>query len=153
MGIAGAIPFTGAVAFVFLGDGLRLNTTAAATFVGSETCAGCRQAEAQLWQSSHHKLAMDHATDKSVLGNFSDATFEYYGVQSRFFRKDGKFFIETDGPDGKLAVFEIKYTFGVDALQQYLVEFPDGRLQALPIAWDSRPKERGGSALVSSVSE
>jgi hypothetical protein len=51
---------------------------------------------------------------------------------------------ETDGPDGKLAVFEIKYTFGVDPLQQYLIEFPDGRLQALSIAWDSRPKEQGG---------
>ena len=52
------------------------------------------------------------------------------GVRSRFFRKDGKFFVETDGPDGKLATFEVKYTFGVDPLQQYLIEFPDGRLQA-----------------------
>ena len=87
---------------------------------------------------------MDHATDKTVLGDFSDATFDYYGVKSRFFRKDGKFFVETDGPDGKLAVFEVKYTFGVDPLQQYLVEFPDGRLQALSLAWDSRPKQQGG---------
>ena len=87
---------------------------------------------------------MDHATDKSVLGDFSDATFDYYGVKSRFFRKDGKFFVETDGPDGKLAIFEVKYTFGIDPLQQYLVEFPDGRLQALSLAWDSRPKEQGG---------
>ena len=71
-------------------------------------------------------------------------SFDYYGVHSRFFRKDGKFFVETDGPDGKLAVFEVKYTFGLDPLQQYLVEFPDGRLQALSIAWDSRPKDKGG---------
>ena len=68
----------------------------------------------------------------------------YYGVPSRFFRKDGKFFVETDGPDGKLATFEVKYTFGVDPLQQYLIAFPDGRLQALSIAWDSRPKDNGG---------
>ena len=87
---------------------------------------------------------MDHATDKTVLGDFSDATFDYYGVKSRFFRKDGKFFVETDGPEGKLATFEVKFTFGIDPLQQYLVEFPDGRIQALSIAWDSRPKERGG---------
>ena len=87
---------------------------------------------------------MDHATDKSVLGDFSNATFDYYGVKSRFFRKDGKFLVETDGPDGKLATFEVKYTFGIDPLQQYLVEFPDGRLQALSLAWDSRPKEQGG---------
>ena len=83
-------------------------------------------------------------TDKSVLGDFGDATFDYYGVRSRFFRKDGKFFVETDGPDGRLTPFEVKYTFGVEPLQQYLVEFPDGRLQALSLAWDSRPKDMGG---------
>src|SRR5450631_342540 len=117
---------------------------AEATFVGSETCAGCHQAEAKLWRGSQHQLAMAHATDQSVLGNFSDATFDYFGVKSRFFRKDGKYLVETDGPDGKLAIFEIKYTFGLDPLQQYLIEFPDGRLQSLSIAWDSRPKEKGG---------
>jgi Flp pilus assembly protein TadD len=113
-------------------------------FVGSETCAGCHQTEAKLWGASQHKAAMQHATDKTVLGNFNDDSFDYYGVHSRFFRKDGKFLVETDGPDGKLAVFEVKYTFGVDPLQQYLIEFPDGRIQALSIAWDTRPKEKGG---------
>src|SRR5262249_35911819 len=103
-------------------------------FVGSETCAACHQSEANLWRTSPHKLAMDHATDQSVLGDFNDASFEYYGVRSRFFRKDGKYFVETDEPDGKLATFEVKYTFGVDPLQQYLIEFPDGRLQARSIA-------------------
>ena len=87
---------------------------------------------------------MDHATEKTVLGDFTDASFDYYGVRSRFFRKDGKYLVETDGPDGKLADFEVKYTFGIDPLQQYLVEFPDGRLQALSIAWDSRSKDKGG---------
>jgi predicted CXXCH cytochrome family protein len=87
---------------------------------------------------------MDHATEKSVLGDFSDATFDYYGVRSRFFRKGGRFLVETDGPDGKLATFEVKCTFGLDPLQQYLIQFPDGRLQALSIAWDSRPKDAGG---------
>jgi tetratricopeptide (TPR) repeat protein len=115
-----------------------------AAFVGSETCAGCHQVEAKLWQGSQHQLAMAHATDKSVLGDFSDVTFEYFGVKSRFFRKDGKYLVETDGADGKLATFEVKYTFGVDPLQQYLIEFPDGRLQSLSIAWDSRPKDKGG---------
>ena len=115
-----------------------------ATFVGSESCAGCHQSQGKLWQSSQHERAMAHATDKSVLGDFNNTSFDYYGVTSRFFRKDGKFFVETDGPDGKLATFQVKYTFGVDPLQQYLIEFPDGRVQALSIAWDSRPKEKGG---------
>jgi predicted CXXCH cytochrome family protein len=117
---------------------------AAASFVGSEACAGCHQAEAKLWRTSQHKHAMDHATDTTVRGDFNDATFTYFGVTSRFFRKDGKFLVETDGADGKLAVFDVKYTFGVDPLQQYLIEFPDGRIQALSIAWDTRPKDKGG---------
>jgi predicted CXXCH cytochrome family protein len=121
-----------------------VRAAASATFVGSETCAGCHQAEAGLWRSSQHQHAMAHATDQSVLGNFSDTSFDYYGVRSRFFRKDGKFFVETDGADGKLATFQVKYTFGVEPLQQYLIEFPDGRVQALSIAWDTRPKEKGG---------
>jgi len=113
-------------------------------FVGSGTCAQCHQGEAKLWGASQHKLAMDNASDKSVLGDFNDASFDYFGTRSRFFRKDGKYLVETDGPDGKLATFEIKHTFGVDPLQQYLIAFPDGRLQALSIAWDSRPKSQGG---------
>ena len=144
------IAVAGGLAFQFLTGGWRdalfggSPAVAPATFVGSETCAGCHQAEAQLWRSSQHKLAMQHASDRTVLGDFSDASFEHYGVRSRFFRKDGKFLVETDGADGKVATFEVKYTFGIDPLQQYLIEFPDGRLQALSIAWDSRPKEQGG---------
>jgi predicted CXXCH cytochrome family protein len=115
-----------------------------ATFVGSETCSGCHRNETELWHTSQHRHAMDHATEKSVLGDFSNASFDYYGDRSRFFRKGEKFLVQTDGPDGKLATFEVKYTFGVEPLQQYLVEFPDGRLQALSLAWDSRPKAKGG---------
>jgi hypothetical protein len=123
---------------------LRSESATAPAFVGSETCAGCHQEQAQLWGTSQHKHAMQHANDKTVLGDFNDASFDYYGVRSRFFRKDGKFLVETDRPDGKLATFEVKYTFGVDPLQQYLIEFPDGRVQALSIAWDTRSKEQGG---------
>ena len=126
------------------GSSNRALTASPATFVGSETCASCHQAEADLWRDSQHKRAMQHATDETVLGDFDDASFDYYGVHSRFFRKDGNYLVETDGADGKLATFEVKYTFGVDPLQQYLVEFPDGRLQALSLAWDTRPKEQGG---------
>jgi predicted CXXCH cytochrome family protein len=117
---------------------------AQAQFVGSETCAGCHKAQTELWQMSQHKHAMDHASAASVLGDFNDAVFDYNGVRSRFFRKNGKYFVATDGPDGKITDYEVKYTFGLDPLQQYLIEFPDGRLQALSIAWDSRPKDKGG---------
>jgi hypothetical protein len=87
---------------------------------------------------------MQQAIAETVFGDFDEASVTYHGVTSRFFRRDGRFFVNTDGPDGNLADFAIAYTFGVFPLQQYLVEFPDGRLQALPIAWDARPKDAGG---------
>ena len=79
-----------------------------------------------------------------MLGDFNDTSFEHHGIRSRFFRDRGKFFVETDGRDGKLTPFEVKYTLGVAPLQQYLVEFPDRRVQALSIAWNSRTKAAGG---------
>ncbi|QOZ56018.1 cytochrome c3 family protein [Bradyrhizobium sp. CCBAU 53338] len=114
------------------------------SFVGSQTCGECHATQAKLWQASQHRHAMEHATNQSVKADFNDAVFDYAGTRSRFFRKDGGFFVETDGPDGKLSAFEVKYTFGVDPLQQYLIAFPDGRIQALSIAWDTRPKDQGG---------
>lgn len=113
-------------------------------FVGSAACGACHQDEMAAWRNSHHDLAMAEATEQSVLGDFDGATFSYGDVTSRFFKRDGKFFVHTDGADGKLADFQIRYTFGFYPLQQYLIAFPDGRMQALGIAWDSRPKDKGG---------
>lgn len=113
-------------------------------YVGSQACATCHGRQFRAWQGSQHAQAMQHATTATVLGDFADTAFTYAGIESRFYRRDGQFFVHTDGPDGQLAEFRIQYTFGVEPLQQYLVEFPDGRLQALSIAWDSRPLEQGG---------
>ncbi|MCK6370524.1 MAG: tetratricopeptide repeat protein, partial [Gammaproteobacteria bacterium] len=114
------------------------------TFAGSTACADCHAQPYASWRGSQHALAMQEATEATVLGDFDDATITAHGVTSRFFRRDGRFVINTDGPDGQPADFELKYTFGVAPLQQYLVPFPDGRLQALGIAWDARPAEAGG---------
>ena len=87
---------------------------------------------------------MAEASGKSVLGNFANATFTYAGTTSTFFTRNGTFYVRTDGRDGRLADFAVKYTFGIYPLQQYLDEFSDGRIQALSIAWDSRPAKDGG---------
>jgi predicted CXXCH cytochrome family protein len=113
-------------------------------FVGSASCAGCHAAESKAWGGSQHAHAMQEATETIVLGDFNDARAEHFSSKAHFFRKDGRFVVATDGKDGKPAEFDVKYTFGLDPLQQYLVEFPDGRLQALPFAWDTRPKDKGG---------
>lgn len=116
----------------------------AANYVGAQACASCHSKEFAAWRGSHHDLAMQPANAATMLGNFNDGKFSYAGVSSTFFRRDDKFFVNTDGPDGKLHDYEIKYTFGVAPLQQYLIELPKGRMQALSIAWDSRPQTAGG---------
>jgi predicted CXXCH cytochrome family protein len=84
------------------------------------------------------------ADSTSVKGRFDGVEFRDDEVPSRFFQRDGRYWVRTDGADGKLADFEIKYTFGIYPLQQYLIEQPGGRLQALTIAWDSRERSAGG---------
>jgi Tfp pilus assembly protein PilF len=115
-----------------------------AQYVGSDACRSCHTAESDAWRQSQHREAMAQANDRNVLGDFKNVKFRYAGTTSRFFKRDGGFYARTDGPDGKLADYQIKYTFGVYPLQQYLVEFPDGRLQPLPIAWDTRARKDGG---------
>ena len=117
---------------------------AAPTFVGGRACAECHANEAAAWKGSHHDLAMQPASESTVLGRFDSAALTQFGITSTFFRRGGKFFVNTEGADGSLADFEIKYTFGVTPMQQYLIEFPGGRLQALDIAWDTRPAQEGG---------
>ena len=87
---------------------------------------------------------MQEVSGETVLGRFDGAEIEHFGARTRFFRKGESFFVSAEGPDGQQADFEIKYTFGVEPLQQYLIELPGGRLQALNVAWDARPKSQGG---------
>jgi len=117
---------------------------AAAAWVGATSCAACHADAYEAWTTSHHALAMQAANEKTVLGNFNGARFTHAGIASTFFRRNGKFFVTTDGPDGKLADFEIAYTFGFTPLQQYLIALPGGRLQAFGVAWDARPGSQGG---------
>ena len=118
--------------------------TSSASHVGSQSCAACHPAETERWRGSYHDLAMAEPTEATVLGDFGGVDFTAHGVTSRFYRKDDRYFVRTDGPDGELNDYPIRYTFGWWPLQQYLVEFPGGRLQSLGIAWDSRTKEQGG---------
>ncbi|WP_346836573.1 tetratricopeptide repeat protein [Microbulbifer sp. SAOS-129_SWC] len=115
-----------------------------AEYVGARVCGSCHQREFQSWHQSDHDMAMTQATTATVDGDFDNAEFNYFGTRSRFYKKGGKFFVRTDGADGALHDYPIAYTFGIYPLQQYLVAFPGGRLQALSIAWDSRSKSDGG---------
>ena len=121
---------------------------AAQEYVGSGKCESCHAQAYEAWKGSHHYQAMLPATAENVLGDFSGQTFEYGGITSRFYHRDGKYYVETDNKNGELQEFEIAYTFGFFPLQQYLVPFDGGRFQALNIVWDSRAKSEGGQRWV-----
>ncbi|WP_144259531.1 tetratricopeptide repeat protein [Methylocystis sp. ATCC 49242] len=148
--ISRVVAFIVAALWIFFGpacSALAQQTSATSpgsSHAGSETCAGCHPAESAAWKKSHHAAAMAPATTETVRGDFNNATAESHGSKGKFLRDGGRFVVETDGRDGKTARFEVSHTFGVEPLQQYLVTFPDGRLQALPWAWDTRPKDSGG---------
>ena len=120
-------------------DGVQMKP--AVTFVGSRKCMDCHKKEYDKWQGSHHDHAMEVADENTVLGDFDDAVFENHGATSRFYHKQGRYFVHTQGPNGKMGDFEVTHTFGWYPLQQYLVPFPGGRLQCLPLAWDVRDKK------------
>lgn len=135
--------FLGYVATSFLNcsSGKGTSELSEQNFLGDQSCGSCHQKEYDDWLGSHHDLAMQEANSNTVLGNFDDARFESNGVKSNFFKKDGKYFVHTEGPTGSYEDFEVLYTFGVEPLQQYLIALPGGRLQCLLTAWDSEAKK------------
>ncbi len=118
------------------------------SLVGREACLPCHRRETELYSGSPHDLAMEEATARSVRGDFGSnshgATFDYAGVTTTFFRRGEEFWVRTDGAEGELRDFRVAYTFGDSPLQQILLETERGRLQALAIAWDTRPAAAGG---------
>lgn len=109
-------------------------------YVGSSSCKECHQVEYDQWKQSDHYQAMQEADSISVLGNFDNVTYTADGVTSHFFKKNGKYYINTQGDDGKNRDFQVLYTFGYYPLQQYLTAFEGGRLQVFRQSWDSQKK-------------
>lgn len=110
---------------------------APARHVGSAACRRCHETAFAAWQGSHHARAIQPAREDTVAGDFGGATFPHRGKTWRFFRDGARFMVHAEGPDGAMRDYQVTHTFGVEPLQQYLVPFPGGRLQALSAAWDT----------------
>lgn len=136
-------PFFGGLFFLFslISCGSDKNTQIIKTkaeFVGSQTCIECHKKEYDDWMGSDHQLAMDRPNPKSVVGDFNNTSHTFNGFTSKFYKKGDKYFVYTQGTEGKAEEYEIAYTFGVHPLQQYAIAFEKGRYQMLPIAWDTQ---------------
>ncbi|CAH2602785.1 Tetratricopeptide repeat protein [Rhodovastum atsumiense] len=135
---------TAALALLLLAPGFVAHADGPAGFVGAQGCAGCHPAQAAAWKSSHHAQATQPATAATVLGNFNDSSFTLGDVTTLFHREAGRFMVRTEGANGAVQDHPVAFTLGVYPLPQYLIPLPGGRLQALGIAWDSRPRAQGG---------
>ena len=110
-------------------------------YVGDQSCKKCHATEFKEWKQSHHYMSMLPPNDSTVVGDFNNVTFTADGVTSRFYKKGFKYFINTEGDDGKNHDFEVKYIFGFTPLQQYLIQFPGGRMQVPRLSWDVNKKQ------------
>lgn len=111
-----------------------------AKFVGSISCKTCHQEQFKDWKNSHHDQAMKIADSTSILADFNNTTFKNHNVKSTFYKKDGAYYVNLEGPTGDFQDYKIVYTFGVIPLQQYIIEFPNGAFQCLQTAWDTEKK-------------
>ena len=112
-------------------------------YAGRPACAECHAVEAKAWSGSDHDLAMQPVDSSTVLGRFQNDSLpasprQDPGAGVRFRREGAGYIVEAQGPDGKSHPYPVRYAFGRFPLQQYLFEFPGGRLQALSAAWDTR---------------
>ena len=121
-------------------------------YVGAQACQQCHQEQYQQWQSSDHAKAMQEASPATVLGDFSNRVLEFHSIKTRLYQNNGQFLVDTSIDGATTQTFSVSYTFGHYPLQQYLIELDNGHVQALNIAWDSRPEGEGGQRWFHSVS-
>jgi len=111
------------------------------TYVGSKNCIDCHKDAFNEWKGSHHDLAMQVANDSTILGDFNNVKAEIDGVKYLFFKRANSFYVLVKEIDNSEIEYEITYAFGVTPLQQYLVDFGDGKKQVLRVTWDSVEKK------------
>ena len=102
----GLVAIAGAICVLALGGACAPKPTPKPEYVGRTACVSCHQTEDSLWRGSHHAVAMAVADSTTVLGNFNDASYTYNGLTSRFFQRDGQYWVNTEGPDGALSTIQ-----------------------------------------------
>ena len=118
-----------------------LNSEMGDGYVGDQSCTACHQDASKDWEGSHHDKAMQLVTENTVLGDFNDVKVSLDGVSYFFYKKESDFFVKTTELDGSENEYKITYVFGLTPLQQYIVDFPNGKKQVLRVTWDTLEKK------------
>jgi predicted CXXCH cytochrome family protein len=120
------------------------------TYIGSTRCKDCHWKKHDTWKNTLHSKFMQPVNEYTILGDFeisnefitsvTNKSPERAGeeVVTRMIKKDGKYYINTIGPDWEFHDYEIAYVIGIGRRQNYLTKFPNGELHILPVEWDIR---------------
>lgn len=118
-------------------------------YVGSKRCKDCHWREYDTWKSTLHSRFMQRVNEYTVIGDFernnklttkvSDKAPKLAGEEAHatMFKKDGKFYVNTVGPDWESYDYEITHVIGIGRKQNYLTKFPNGEIHVLPVEWDA----------------
>jgi hypothetical protein len=125
-----------------------LSVSHASSLVGSPVCGDCHAAQTDAWRASHHARAMQPAAPETINARWSDS-FSHAGVTSRFERAGERFLVHTIDANGRPDTFPVRYTFGVEPLQQYLLEGPRGRRRFQSRGIPAQSKRAASAGLIS----
>ncbi len=133
---------------VEVAEAMKTPTFGEPEYVGSKRCKDCHWREYDTWRNTLHSKFMLRADEYTVMGDFernnkltakvSNKSPKLAGeeVDTTMFKKDGKFYVSTTGPDWEFHNYEITNVIGIGRRQNYLTKFPNGEIHVLPVEWD-----------------
>ena len=149
-------------------SGILLSPLSSA-LASSAACVNCHQDQVAAWSDSDHAWAMRLPETDNVKAPFQGESLTFDGLDGLFDQSDRapdgdvlpqlaalgssngvgptQFFIHLrDTKAGAIGFqrFTVRYTFGHEPLQQYLIALGEDRLQVAPFAYDTRPEAAGG---------
>lgn len=113
-------------------------TLGAASFVGRAACEQCHDEHMKSYAWSLHDRTLSEPSGQVLAAPFGGESVKGKHVAATFTRKDGRPVIESGG------TLPVKYTIGVDPIQQYVVEVGAGDLRIFGAAFDNRSRAENG---------
>ena len=110
-------------------------------FIGTSSCRECHENFYQLWAPSHHGLAMQPFSAElartQLSAQESDIEIGDYRFRAEF--ETGRGVVRENGPEWEKE-YRIEYALGGKNIYFFLTPMERGRLQVLPVAYDTNEK-------------
>ena len=121
-------------------------------YVGSKRCKDCHWREYETWKNTLHSKFIQFPGEYTIIGDFKRNNkltvkvtnkaprFASKEVTTTMYKKSGKLYVNTIGPDWKAHDYEVAYVLGINRKQNYITRFPNGEMHVLPLEWNANSK-------------